>query len=419
MVRLSTAGPAILCLIVATQAAPLTQEEAIARALGASPDIAALEASVREHSALVDQAGRWINPAIYLGVENFDGSGDYDELDLAEYTAAIDQKIETGGKRGRRRDIARAVLQRSEWELSIQRGAVTAEARRRYTALQLAQAKQNTARKLLETSRSAEEVVQTKSGAGVVGGLDESQIQVTVSLAEIELSRFSRELALARERLVSLWDGHTAEMEGEVPYLELINPLTDATTLLRRLQTGPRWKWTENLRSTEESRGALARAEAWPDLSLILGHRWFGDQDVDAWIAGITIPIPVLDQNRDGIRAAREGLQRANAEVAAVRRSLREALDSTASRVNAAHEAAIRLEQETLPLARKSFSMVEEGYKLGRYTLSIMLDAQQTLFEVEAGLVAALGELHFAQIDLDELIGPILAAPAPQPAQNP
>jgi cobalt-zinc-cadmium efflux system outer membrane protein len=393
-------------------------EEAISRALEASPEIKALEAAVREQSALVDQAGRWSNPALYLGGENFAGRGDYSGTELAEYTAAIDQTIETGGKRGRRQDLARSALKQSELQLSVNRGTAVAEARRRYTALQLAQAKQNNARRLLETSQSAADVVLTKRGVGVVGGLDESRTRVTVSLAEIELARTSRDLELARERLVRLWDGHASEMKGDLPALELITPSTDPAALLSRLQSGLRWKWTESLRTSEEHRGELARAEAWPDLSLILGHRWFGDNVADAWIAGVTIPIPVLNQNRDGIRAAREGLQRVNAEVSAVRRGLRDALESNLARVKAAHEAALRLENETLPLARKSHSLVEEGYRLGRYDLLYMLEAQQTLFEVEAGLVAALGELHFAQIDLDELLGPVSPATDQTSGQN-
>ena len=47
---------------------------------------------------------------------------------------------------------------------------------------------------------------------------------------------------------------------------------------------------------------------------------------------------------------------------------------------------------------------MEEGYRLGRHELLYLLEAQQTLFAVEAGVAGALGELHFALTDLDALL---------------
>jgi cobalt-zinc-cadmium efflux system outer membrane protein len=167
---------------------------------------------------------------------------------------------------------------------------------------------------------------------------------------------------------------------------------------------GPRWQLIESWQSSQSRQTAVARAMAWPDVSVRLGHRWFEEGDDHAWLVGVSVPFPLFDRNTDGIRAARAGETRANAEATAQQRRLRESLDTSLERVRSAYATAARLDTETLPLARRSYALVEEGYRLGQYELLYLLEAQQTLFTVEAGVAQALGELHFALSDLDELL---------------
>ena len=318
---------------------------------------------------------------------------------MAEYTATLDQTIEVGGKRRLRTELATAALERSELAVSIERGVVTAEARRRYTALQLAQSELEIARERLATVQSAVDVVQAKRGAGASGGLEEARTRVAVSMSEVEVEKASRELAHAQARLASLWGGPAEDVSGDVKALTLVEPFVDDPTLQRRLIEGPRWQLTESWQASQASQTDAARATAWPDVSVRVGHRWFEEGDDNAWLVGVSVPFPLFDRNADGIREVR-----ATAEASAQQRRLLESLDTSLDRVRTAYATAARLEQETLPLARRSYALVEEGYRLGQYELLYLLEAQQTLFTVEAGVAGALGELHFALSDLDELL---------------
>lgn len=374
------------------------------RALEAAPELRALESAVQERMAQADQAKRWANPTLELEKENFSGNRAYRGSALAEYTATLDQTIEVGGKRRLRNELAVAGRQRAELEVVIQRGVVIAEARRRFSRLQLAQAEREIARERLDTSRAAVEVVKAKRGAGASGGLEEARTQVAVSMAEVEVEKADRQLDQARLRLATMWGGRADEIVGDLAALALIEPDTDTAALWHRLQEGPRWQLTEILQANQVKQTAIARAQAWPDVSLKVGRRWFEESNDNAWIVGISVPFPIFDRNAAGVRAARAGEARINAEAAAQQRMLRESLSTNLERVNAAYAAAARLENETLPLARRSYALVEEGYRLRRYELLYLLEAQQTLFAVEAGVASALGELHFAMADLDELL---------------
>ena len=385
------------------QAAP-TLSEVMAKALAKAPELQALSAAVEEQAAQVDQAQRWHNPSLDLEKENFSGSRAYRGSAMAEYTATLGQTIEIAGKRRLRTELADAALERAELELTIERGVVTAEVRRRYAALQLAQSELEIAREQLATVRSAVDVVQAKRGAGVSGGLEEARTQVAVSMSEVEVEKASRELAHAQARSANLWGGPAEEVAGDVQALTLVEPIADDPTLERRLIEGLRWQLIESRQASQASHTAVARAAAWPDVSVRVGHRWFEEGDDNAWLVGVSVPFPLFDRNADGIRAARAGQARANAEASVSQRRLLESLDSSLDRVRTAHATATRLEQETLPLARRSYALVEEGYRLGQYELLYLLEAQQTLFTVEAGVASALGELHFALSDLDEIL---------------
>ncbi len=381
-----------------------TLSEVTARALAAAPELQALDAGVQEHAAMKAQAERWSNPTLSLEKENFAGSRAYRGSALAEYTATLDQTIEVGRKRRLRVELAATALQRAELATEIRRGVVVAEARRRFVAWQVAQAEARIARERLESSRAAVEVVKTKRGAGVAGGLEEVRTQVAVSMAEVELEKTTQQLAQARAHLASLWQGQADEITGEAAGVTLVEPPMDELGLVRRLESGPRWQMTESWQTSQARSAELARAMTLPDVSLQVGHRWFEEGDDRAWIVGVSVPLPIFEHNADGVRAARAGVLRVNAEVAAEQRALRESLAASLARVKTAYASAARLENETLPMARRSFALVEEGYRLGRHELLYLLEAQQTLFAVEAGVAGALGELHFALTDLDALL---------------
>ena len=408
---------AVLITVGAAQDNTLHLDEVMRRVMVNSPELTGLEAYLREQSAVADQARRWSNPVLTLEKENFAGSRAYRGSALAEYTATLDQTIEVGGKRGLRVDLARLGQRQAELKLAVKRTALAAEVRRRFVMLQLAQGQWRNATERLETTHAAAEVVSAKRGAGVSGGPEGARTQVSVSLAEVELARAASQLDRAREQLARLWDGTGTEVAGVVETLLLVAPPPgDEAAWLRRLQDGPRWQLTENWRATQGRHVALAGARVWPDLTLKIGRRWFEQGDDHAWVAGVALPLPVFDRNRASLRVAREGLTRVEAEAAEERRMLREHLTVGLAQVKAAHAAAERLQRETLPLARRSYALVEEGYRLGRYELLFLLEAQQTLYAVEAGVLDALGELHLALIDLDDVLGvPEPTPPTPHP----
>ena len=91
-----------LALPIAASAEPVSLDEAVRRAIAASPAIQAQEAGIRSARAGRSQADIRPNPVLLVEAENIAGTGAYDVYRQAETTVTYAQTIERGGKRDAR-----------------------------------------------------------------------------------------------------------------------------------------------------------------------------------------------------------------------------------------------------------------------------------------------------------------------------
>jgi len=99
----------------------LRLRDALALALGRSPDLAGVALSVREAEADALQAGLLPNPEAAAEFENFGGTGNLAGTASAETTVTVGQLIELGGKRARRTRLARLETELAGWDYEAKR----------------------------------------------------------------------------------------------------------------------------------------------------------------------------------------------------------------------------------------------------------------------------------------------------------
>lgn len=395
----------ILLTLLIPQVHALDLETAIRQALDGAPVLKASEAGIESGERLLEQAARWRNPSLAMEAENVGGSGSFDGTDAAEYTIVLEQPIELGGKRKARRNLAEADLEESRLQAVIAREQLEAEARRRFIHCLQARERLKLAIDLEGAARSAAEAVEVQKGIGAAAGLDDRRTRVSLALARIEVEGANRDYRDARELLASLWNGGADfEVVGELRVPESLPEDVFFENLLHR---SARRQIAEI--PSERQRGLLQleQSAGWPDLTVGLGHRWFEEDDAQAWVAGLTVSLPIFDRNRGRMQAASAQVRQANAEVEGQLRVLRESLQRTLSSLRRAHETATRLREEALPLARETSALVAEGYGLGRYELLYVLEAQKTLSEVERHWIDVLAQFHLAVSDLQSLVGEV------------
>ncbi|MBE0617174.1 MAG: TolC family protein [Proteobacteria bacterium] len=403
--------------VVAGASGGLTLEEVLSRALAEHPDLqaASAEVSAREGAAL--QAGLRPNPEASVEVEELFAARGGDAL---ETTLALGQALELGGKRGKRRRAASLEAELARWDLASARQDLLAEARTTFFEALAAQERLAQAQALAELTDRGFRAVEERVDAGKVSPIERTQARVAVSSAQIELRRAQARWDAGRRRLAALWGGTGRDVAGLAGSLAADVPLAPEEELAAELARNPDLARRETETALRKAGLDAAHSLAVPDLTLSGGVRSVGAGDVVTGLVGVSLPLPLFDRNQGGIGAARAEVDRSRAEARAALLRLRAELAAAYQEAEGARAEALTLAERLLPDAEAAFEAVREGYRLGKFDLQRLLDAQRTVVEARTQLLDAQEVFRLAETRLARLTGRLASETpgAPQGAET-
>ena len=142
-----------------------------------------------------------------------------------------------------------------------------------------------------------------------------------------------------------------------------------------------------------------------PDITLRGGVTRFSTYNDNAYMLGVSIPLPIFDRNRGAIEESHRRLDRALDEQRAVEDRWRAEVSEAHERTRA-FEAQVRaLRESILPGAQRAFDAAVKGYELGKFGILDVLDAQRTLIEARTQYLRALAEERRGAGELERLTG--------------
>jgi cobalt-zinc-cadmium efflux system outer membrane protein len=158
----------------------------------------------------------------------------------------------------------------------------------------------------------------------------------------------------------------------------------------------------------ESAQRALERERAMrlPTLSTTLGVRRFPeavDGEDQAFVLGLSLPLPFGDRNGVAIAEARAALTQAEFAVEATQRTLRATRASAEEELQAALLEARALAETGVPAARNAAELARRGYDAGRIPLLDRLAAERALSDAQEQLVNAQLAVHHARATLESL----------------
>jgi cobalt-zinc-cadmium efflux system outer membrane protein len=384
---------------------PLTRASALALALRKNPSLSEFSAEIRARDAAALQARLLPNPELGVEMENFGGHGALREFDGAETTIAFSQLVELGDKRGNRRMVADLDKTLAEWDYQSKKRDVLAATAKAFVEVLIAQEQVALNDELLKLAEQTTAAVSEKVDAGKVSPVEKSRAQIELAAARAEANKAVRVLEAVRRRLAGFWGGERADFGRAVGQLGEITALPNEESLKPFLSDNPDLaRWTAEIERSEAAL-SLARSEAVPDLTLSAGVRNFQETDDNAFVAGVSVPIPFFNRNQGGISEARVRIEKAQAEQQTAKVVLLTGLSDTWQNLSAAYTEAVGLRDEILPSAQATYESTELGYREGKLDFLQMLDAQRTLFTVKRQYLLSLGAYHLASTDMDRLVG--------------
>jgi cobalt-zinc-cadmium efflux system outer membrane protein len=415
--RIRRCGPALILALLLTQglaaeppeepAGELSLRQALALTLERNPELVAFSHEIRANEAAVLQAGVLPNPVLELGAENLANTRLREEGDRT-LSLGFGQLIELGGKRAARIRLAESGREVANREYEAKRLEVLSTTSQRFVDVLAAQQGVGLAAESLELAAQVANAVGRRVQAGKVSPVEETKAQLALAAARVESEQGKRQLAAARQRLSAMWAVTAPQFSQAAGELEQIPVLPPYEQLADRMRANPelaRW----GAEAARRRAGIDAeRAKAVGDITVSAGVRRFSQFDDHALVLGLSIPLPVFDQNRGGILEANRRLDKALNEQRAAESRLTVALGEVYQRLGAVASEIEALRTSILPGARSAYDAATKGYQLGRFGILDVLDAQRTLFQARAQYVRALSEYHRGAAELERLAGPDL-----------
>jgi len=385
-------------------AAILTLEDALQRTLMHGPELLAATEELRAVEAEAVLAGRLPDPELSVTLENVAGDGAYQDSDAAELTIELSQPIELGGKRRLRWEAAELGRQLAANGQKLERAGVLATTRQRFIAALSAQEKLTLAKEQAAVTARALEAAEERIKAGKAPAIDRMRLQGQVSLANLAVTQAERTLLTARQVLAASWCAPQADFErvaGNLGDLPSVPPLSAIDASLEQTAEAVNRRIFTELRGVELEQ---ARASRIPDPSLTVGWRQFNETDENAWLLGISLPLPLFSLGQEAVAAASSRYHSAKAREVSDRNRARSTLLSAWQALADTRAEAEVLDTQVVPAAMEGFAAAEFGYRAGKFGLLELLDAQRSLFEARQQQLTARTDCHLAAIEWQRLL---------------
>jgi cobalt-zinc-cadmium efflux system outer membrane protein len=383
----------------------LSLQTALQRALAANPRLTAAERDVGIASGQSIQAGALINPELSYEQDNSFGTGLYRGTRSSETTLQISQLFELFGKRDARIAAGMAALDTA----TIQRKAVRLEVLSE-TAIAFLGVLGNQRRiQILDEHINAIDgrtpLLQRRIDAGASSPAETGRAQVASDLVKADRERVRAVLASARRELAVLMGDTLPKYSAVSGRLEAVGRPASFQSVVAAIDANPQLvRWTA-VYAQRNAELLMARLRPYPDVRLSAGWRHFNDTGDDAVRLGISIPIPVFDQNQGNIISAEQSLEKTRAE----REANRAALIVLAGRAYDSLQGALRelaiLRDSTIPKSRQAADAIFEGYGQGRFSLLEVLDAQASVAQARLREQEAQQNFHIAVATIEGLVG--------------
>jgi cobalt-zinc-cadmium efflux system outer membrane protein len=383
----------------------ITLQTALQRALAASPRLTAAERDVGIASGQRLQAGALINPEVSYEQDNSLGSGPYRGTRSAETTLQISQLFELFGKREARVAAGQAGVETAAIQRKAIRLEVLSETAIAFLGVLGAQRRiQILDEQVAEIDRITP-LLQRRVDAGASSPAETGRAEVASALVKADRERVRSLLTSARRELAVLMGDTAAKFSSVSGRLDATGRPPSFSAVVAAIDANPQLvRWTA-VYAQRNAELLLARLRPYPDVRLSAGWRHFNDTGDDAVRLGVSVSIPVFDQNQGSILSAQESLAKTRAE----REANRNALIILAGRAYDALQGSLRelaiLRESAIPKSRQAADAIFEGYGQGRFTLLEVLDAQASVAQARLREQEAQQNFHVAVATIEGLVG--------------
>lgn len=373
--------------------APLTLDQAIAKAMAANPSLRAAALEVAAASGLRRQSALFPNPEISFVREGT-------ERGMRTQTVQLSQVLELGGKRAARIRLADSEQQLAAGSLDAAKLDLRGDVTIAFFDALAAQERVRLAQASLDVANEAAGAATKRVAAGRVSPVEQDRAGVAQASSRIEVAQAQATAQVALYKLAAYW-GETSPPSHALFMPELdLTPPPPLAELERRLTQTPRLQRARLQVEREQAQVGLDRAERIPDVTLIVGSKKDDQIGGSQAVVGLSVPLPLFNRNQGKLQASLARADKAQAEFDAERLRLHQELTDVHQRAQLTSTQVRSMREEILPAAQRVFESTVTGFEAGKFGFLDVLDAQRTLLQIRTQYIQALYERYRAVADL-------------------
>jgi cobalt-zinc-cadmium efflux system outer membrane protein len=397
--------------VTPTAARALSLAEARRMAFAASPDLTAAREGAAAARGRERQAGVLTNPVFSLAREQT--SGGTPRQTSSQNVLTVDQTFDWRATRTARVDAARLRREAAEARVAALESQIAFDVARAYSSALVAERRAALADEAARAFADARTVSERRLAAGDVAGYSVRRIRLEAARyatlrAEAQLSRRTARLTLAAlvAPRVDTLTPITAGLSDSLPVVAAALA-TDSLTRLALSRRG-------DLRAAElEAQAAaadaqLVRRERTPVPTFSAGlktERAPGVGSLLGFVAGVAVPIPLLDKRVGAFEAADAETRRREAELLAVRQRIAREVAEAAEAVRAAQDQLASLAPQIEADAAAAMRSAQAAYAEGEISLLEWLDAVRAYQETAALYASLRADLFLRRATLERVVG--------------
>jgi cobalt-zinc-cadmium efflux system outer membrane protein len=345
------------------------------------------------------------NPELSLEIENVFGTGALSGVKDLETTLQLSQLVDLGGRRARRIAAARTEQGLTEADAIAKRVDIAAEVARRFTEAVADTERLSSARRARELGEQTVAAVRTRVEASLVSPIELNKARTALAVLRIEEEHAEHELAVCHRSLAAILGEPEPSFDHVRADLLALPAMPEFDDLASRIESSPTITRFDAETQWRDAQVMLAQSLRRSQSRVSAGLRRVESTDDFGFVAGISIPMPLRDENPGTLREARERRAQIAPALASARLEMRATLFGVYQEMLHAQTALALLREEVIPLAEETLALVNQGYRDGRFSLVDLLDAQRSLIEQREQVVANAASFHLHVITIERLLG--------------
>ena len=358
----------MLLLIAGNAFAALDENTAVTRGM-AQPDIQTLfDARQQQAAGEVSAAGRWDNPEFEYEQENLSVPGG----DSRETTLWLRQPLDLAGVKRLQRDAAAQGFTAEQLRVQLERQQWIATIRQRFHTALAAQLRSELAQRHHKRLQQIAAMIEQRIAKGEASRYDGLRLAQEIARIKSEFSDAVAETTVANQQLFSLIGIPAQPLEGE-----LLPPSVSITSHPSNLSQHPRVAALAAGSQQAALNAQVARREAWPTLTLGLGHKTVDEPglDTDGHAVALGIEIPLFDRGQGRAQVADALSRQLQAETALAIRQLENDIHALHVQLVAQRESALAFRRAAQADERSLSAIAESSYQAGEIGIMELIDA--------------------------------------------